>query len=79
MKIKCFYYDGDLMFPWSRIINREKYDINYSKYLLALITFISKNETTFIIENIKKVEKKEIEVFERLIELPDIYIYIMIK
>lgn len=76
MKIKCFYYDGDLRFPWSNIIDEgKKYDINYSRYLLNLLIYTN-DRIEYLLENIEKVQKREEKVFERLIEIPDIYIYI---
>lgn len=76
MKIKCFYYDGDLRFPWSSIIDEEKkYDINYSRYLLGFLIHTN-DSIKYLLKNIEKVIGGEEEVFERLIEMPDTYVYI---
>lgn len=76
MKIKCFYYDGDLHSPWSNIIDEgKKYDINYSRYLLNFLLYTSLGGIKSAIEDIKKIEKSEMKVSEGMIVIPDIYIY----
>lgn len=76
MKIKCFYYDGDLRFPTARIMHHERYNINYSRYLLNYLIFTSLGGVKFGLDNIKKIEKDEKEVLEGTVVIPDIYIYI---
>lgn len=77
MKIKCFYdmlYSGRYE-PYAEIINQEKYNINYSRYLLSFLIYTN-DRIEYLLKNIDKVMRERKKVFERLIEMPDTYIYI---
>ena len=80
MKIRCFYkilemIDSDLFLTCAKIINEENYNINYSRYLLGFLIYTT-DSIKYLLENIEKVIEGEEEVFERLIEMPDTYVYI---
>ncbi|MCI7223113.1 MULTISPECIES: hypothetical protein [Fusobacterium] len=78
MKIKCFYYDEDLRLPWANIIDIQNYNINYAKYLFNFIIHTN-DRIEYLLENIEKIQKREEKLFERLVEIPDIYIYIYLE
>ena len=68
MKVKFFYKlvkTGKLWHPLCDVIDDEKYDVNYSRYLAGAVwemTYVS--AVDYELEEIERVESREIECFE---------------
>ena len=68
MKVKFFYKltkNGELWAPDCDVIDDEKYDVNYSRYLAGAVwemTYVS--AVDYELEEIERVESGEIECFE---------------
>ena len=68
MKVKFFYKlvkTGKLWHPLCEVIDDEKYDVNYSRYLAGAVWQMrSVLEVDYELEEIERVESGEIECFE---------------
>ena len=68
MKVKFFYKiakNGELWAPDCDVIDDEKYDVNYSRYLAGAVwemEYVS--DVDYELEEIKRVESGEIECFK---------------
>ena len=68
MKVKFFYEiakNGELWDPDCDVIDAEKYDVNYSRYLAGAVwqmRYIS--DVDYELDEIERVESGEIECFE---------------
>ena len=79
MKVKFFYKltkNGELWAPDCDVIDDEKYDVNYSRYLAGAVWQMrSVLEVDYELEEIERVESGEIEFFETGTELFATYVY----
>ena len=68
MKVKFFYKiakNGELWDPDCEVIDDEKYDVNYSRYLAGAVWEIrTVKSVDYELDEIKRVESEEIECFE---------------
>ena len=68
MKVKFFYKlvkTGKLWHPLCEVIDDEKYDVNYSRYLAGAVwqmRYVS--DVDYELDEIERVESREIECFE---------------
>lgn len=78
MKIIFNYkvYNGVIDHPDANVLDAERYNIFYSRYLANLVRFLHLRGTISILEDIRKLENNEIEVSEGGITMFGIYTYI---